>query len=459
MKPLLKSTKKRCIQLFALGLLALILGYPGAGQAQQDTREKVIILTDIGQDPDDQQSLIRALLYANDINIQGILPTYIPGGRPVQPGLIHATLAAYKKDLPHLRLHDSRYPPAELLAGRIRAGLNTNSKVGAGYNSAAAKHIIYMVDRSTDPVWILVWGGSRELAQALYEVKTTRSAQQYKAFQDKLRVYTIGWSQYSDEPGNYMAANAKDMFWIASVSHDGFKTASFRGMYMFGDNSMQKESWIRANIKNRGHLGALYPLNTTESGMKEGDSPSLLHILPIGLSDPHLPKGGGWGGRYTKESRYYGISKNIYTAEHQLDILGGVARRQHSIARWRSAYQADFAARARWTVSNYANANHPPNARINGGNVRTVSPGQTVALDARPSNDPDGNALTYRWWIYEEASSFSGYVNLRNPSSPLASLVVPKVSKSETINVILEVKDSGSPALTRYQRVTLVVKP
>jgi hypothetical protein len=422
-------------------------------------RPHVIILTDIGQDPDDEQSLIRTLLYSNDISIRGIVPTYRPG-KPVGTSIVQSILGAYGQDLPRLLEHDIRYTNTPILLGRVKDGLNYNNAIGAGRDSAGSNHIIAMVDSAPVPVWVLVWGGSRELAQALYKVKSTRSASAYAAFQKKLRVYTISWSQYSNEPGDWMAANAKDMFWIASASYERTGTATFRGMYQLGDQSMQKESWIRTYIKSRGNLGALYPLNTTEDGMKEGDSPSLLHVLPIGLGDPSVPKNGGWGGRYMKESAYYNnISKNIYTSQFAKDTLNGVTDRKLSVARWRPAYQSDFAARAEWLEQSYAEANHPPDARIVGANSRTVRSGDTVTLDAGPSSDPDGDSLSFKWWVYKEAGTYPGNLSITNNGSRLATLKVPVVNSSYRISIVLEVKDNGSPSSTRYQRVVLTLNP
>ncbi|WP_169728318.1 nucleoside hydrolase-like domain-containing protein [Geminicoccus roseus] len=442
--------------LAALLVVGTMVGGSARPASAADARTQVIILTDIGQDPDDQQSLIRTLLYSNDISIKGILPTYVPNG-PVRPDLVFKTIDAYGKDLASLRRHDSRYPSAELLKGRVRSGLNINHRVGNGYDSAASKHIIYMVDNSDGPVWVLVWGGTRELAQAIHKVKTTRSQAQFIAFQKKLRVYSISLSQYSPEPGQYLLDNAKDMFWIASIEHDGSRSATFRGMYLEGDRSMQNADWLRANILNRGHLGALYPLNTTEKGLKEGDTPSLLHVLPIGLNDPELPKGGGWGGRYTKESDYYGISTNLYTSKYQFDTVGGNSSRRLSVARWRDAYQADFQARARWLEVGFAQANHPPEVKVAGPTLITAKPNQSIALDARGSRDPDGDFLSYRWWVYEEPTGYNGTIRIVNDRSPQATLVTPNVPLENRIHVILEVKDSGSPALTRYHRIMVDV--
>jgi hypothetical protein len=362
-------------------------------------RPRVLILTDIGQDPDDTQSLIRTLLYANDLSIEGIVATYRPS-RPVASDIVRSVITAYDKDLPKLLLHDIRYPKANALLARVKDGLASNDPIGAGFDTAGSDHIIASVDASSQPLWVLVWGGSRELAQAIYKVRNTRSASSFVSFQNKLRVYSIDWSQYSAAPGNYLADNAKDMFWIVSDGYEGTRTATFRGMYLLGDTSMQRSSWINDNIKNKGNLGALYPLNTTEDGMKEGDTPTLLHLLPTGLGIPTQPSRGGWGGRYANEPEYAAISTNIYTSRYQKDELGGIVDRRASVARWRPAYQSDFAARANWLVSAYADANHPPEARIDGGTTRTLRSGDLVSLDASSSDDPDGHDLTYRWWIY-----------------------------------------------------------
>jgi len=445
----------RLVLTASLALLAL--GQTAGWSPARAAAPEVIVLTDIGQDPDDTQSLIRMLLYSNELSIKGILPTYIPKG-PVRPDLVNAVLDAYGKDLGRLRQHDPNFPTAALLKNRVKPGLNLNNKVGKGYDSAAAQHIVYMVDQSQGPIWVLVWGGIRELAQAIYNVKSTRSEAAFIAFQRKLRVYSISLSQYSPEPGQYLMDNAKEMFWIASIEHDGSKTATFRGMYLLGDQSMQNETWLKANILNRGNLGRMYPLNTTEKGLKEGDSPSFLHILPIGLSDPELPKGGGWGGRYTKEAEYYKISKNLYTSKGLLDEVNGVKSRRMAVARWRPAYQADFAARVRWLETNYAQANHPPVAKLASAANVTVKPGGKVTLDASKSSDPDGDGLSYRWWIYKEVSNYYDSVKIDNANSAKATLTAPGTALSTPLNVILEVTDNGSPRLTRYQRVLVNVQ-
>ncbi|WP_223861544.1 PKD domain-containing protein, partial [Geminicoccus harenae] len=129
-----------------------------------------------------------------------------------------------------------------------------------------------------------------------------------------------------------------------------------------------------------------------------------------------------------------------------------------SVARWRPAYQADFAARARWLETSYAQANHPPVARLASASTVTVKPGGKVTLDASRSSDPDGDRLSYRWWVYKEVSDYFGNVRIDNATSAKATLTAPGSALSKPLNVILEVTDNGSPRLTRYQRVLVNVK-
>jgi hypothetical protein len=83
-----------------------------------------------------------------------------------------------------------------------------------------------------------------------------------------------------------------------------------------------------------------------------------------------------------------------------------------------------------------------------------------VSLSAKGTTDPDGDALTYRWWQYQEAGTYDGSVEIGDAGKQEASLKVPSdASRGETIHVICEVTDTGTPPLTRYQRVIVSVAP
>ena len=101
-------------------------------------------------------------------------------------------------------------------------------------------------------------------------------------------------------------------------------------------------------------------------------------------------------------------------------------------------------------------ANHPPIVKLAHANQLTAVSGETVELNAAGTSDPDGNQLNYRWWQYSEADTYPGTIEIANADKDKISLDVPGDAKrGQTIHVVCEVTDSGSPTLTRYQRVVV----
>ncbi len=120
--------------------------------------------------------------------------------------------------------------------------------------------------------------------------------------------------------------------------------------------------------------------------------------------------------------------------------------------RWFDAIQNDFASRADWCVKPYDQANHPPVVKLAHALDLKVRAGDSVSLSAKGTTDPDGDALTYRWWQYEDADSAKSRVTIADASTPQASFVVPD-EPGKQVHIILEVTDNGTPPLVRYQRV------
>ena len=124
-----------------------------------------------------------------------------------------------------------------------------------------------------------------------------------------------------------------------------------------------------------------------------------------------------------------------------------------------AAAENDLAARMLWSVTpRYSDANHPPQVRIKGPLALSAAPGATVQLRGEVS-DPDHNAVSVRWWQYNDAGTYPGDITLSNPSALATAFRVPDDAKADqTIDVILEGTDDGTPALTRYQRVVVTVR-
>jgi hypothetical protein len=233
-------------------------------------------------------------------------------------------------------------------------------------------------------------------------------------------------------------------------------------MYLGGDESLTSRSWIDTNVRQEhGPLGALYPPKTwtapnPNSALKEGDTPSWLFFLSNGLGDPAHPEWGGWGGRLQRGT------DGVYRDAR--DKVGDVQDARATVWRWRPAFQNQFQARMDWCVKPYAEANHAPMAVLNGDTMRravqvAASPGGVVRLSAAGSSDPDGGALSYRWWVYAEAGTYGGAVSLAEPDRAETSVTAPADAAGKTIHIILEVTDGGNPPLAAYRRCVLSVSP
>ena len=133
-------------------LAALSLCPSAAVSAQSVIEEKarVLVLTDIGNEPDDSESLVRFLLYANEFDIEGIVATTSTWQRDfVQPELLHERVEAHGAVLSNLRKHADGHPSAEHLQSVIRSGAGSfgMEAVGPGKDTEASRLIIEVVDK------------------------------------------------------------------------------------------------------------------------------------------------------------------------------------------------------------------------------------------------------------------------------------------------------------------------
>ena len=314
-------------------------------------RPRLAILTDIGGDPDDRQSMIRLMVYANEFRIEALIAS--ASGTPgelkeavTQPGLIREIIAAYGKVLPNLKRHAEGWPSADELLAVVKSGnpQRKRAHIGEGHDTEASRFLIDRIDAGSekDRLNICIWGGQTDLAQALWRVKKDRHAGGLGEFVKKFRAYDI-----ADQDGiaGWMRGEFPGMFYILSRAPDGQdrRNAVFRGMYLTGDESLTSREWIDKNIRETGHLGALYPTKTWNAPnphgcLKEGDTPSWFFFLPLGGNNPNDPSQPGWGGQFEKQPD--GWYRDPPVAE-DFDPRAAVSR-------WRPAFQADFARRMGW---------------------------------------------------------------------------------------------------------------
>ena len=441
----------------------------GASPAPFDP-PRLLVLTDIGGDPDDQQSMIRLMLYANEFDLEGFIASAsgTPGElkeKVVQPQLIRQIVEAYGQVRPNLTRHANGYPTAEQLLTRIKSGNPNrgNEAVGADHDTEGSQWIIEVADRPDPrPLDIAIWGGQTDLAQALWRVRRDRGSEGLAAFIGKLRVHDIA---DQDRIAEWIHREFPGLFYVLNQAPEGRdrRDAAFRGLYLGGDESLVSRAWMETNIRqNHGPLGALYPPRTwtapnPHSAIKEGDTPSWFFFFANGLGEADHPEWGGWGGRFTNSyDRIYRDAR---------DTVSDVTDARTTVWRWRESLQNDFAARLDWSVADdFKQANHNPIAVLNGDSTRRVleldaRPGDTVKLSAAGSHDPDGHPLTTTWFVYREAGTFEGDVSLNATSGEATSFVASSVHEPATIHVVLQLEDQGRPSLFAYRRAVVTVRP
>jgi len=476
----------------AVGLLfcGLLWAAPEPGVRQAVRPHRLLVLTDIEADPDDTQSLVRLLLYSNEIEIEGLVATTSTHLRTrVAPDSIRSVILAYARVHANLLKHDARYPRPEKLAAVVKSGRAEYGMggVGAGKDSEGSAWLLRCLEKSDDrPLWVAVWGGANTLAQALHTLRTTRSAQEVERLVSKLRVYTIS---DQDDSGPWIRKSFPNLFYIVSPGGD-YASATWTGINSFIagiDNATISNRWIAENIQQgHGPLGAIYP--DVAWGV-EGDTPSWLGLIPNGVSEPEQPGWGGWGGRYelrrpeipVQDPRTFiggvGIepeTRPVWTnaideytppvaAEHGRAMRPGPKSFRDfkaTLWRWRDDFQNDFAARIGWTTQSYGEANHPPQVVLDHPAAFTVKSGAGFGLGAHVSSDPDGDSLSFYWFPYPEAGSYRGKLAIDGAENSAGVwLVAPKVERPETIHYVVRVTDKGKPALSRYQRVVVTVVP
>ena len=336
------------LRLMAIAM-SLFPCFVAMGADETPTLPRLLVTTDIGGDPDDQQSLVRLMMYVNEFQIEGLVASAAgtPGELKEQitrPDLIRDIVGAYGKVRPRLMSRADGWPDAGDLLARIKTGNPQRGRaaVGQQHDTAGSRLIIDRVDAGSprQPLNISIWGGQTDLAQALFRVRADRGTEGLARFVQKFRVYDIG---DQDRIADWMMSEFPGMFYILSKAAEGEdkRHAAFRGMYLTGDESLTSLDWIKEHVLSSGPLGALYPTKTWTAPnphgcLKEGDTPSWFFFLPLGGNDPSDPTVPGWGGRFRK------TNDGWYRDET------GDGDPRTTVSRWREVYQADFAKRMSW---------------------------------------------------------------------------------------------------------------
>ena len=287
-------------------------------------KHRVMVSSDIGgSDPDDFQSMVHYLVYADRFDTEGLISSPPGEGRAKH---IFDCLDVYEKDYPNLRSWSSEYPMPDAMRDRVRQGAiePQTGDTPAEEISDGAKLIIARAHaQDPRPVYVLVWGSITDVAQAVHDDPSIKT---------KLRVYSIGsWNTGKDPKArHYLFQNHPDLWWIENDT-------TFRGMYMGGDQSgdLSNDRFPKEHVKGHGHLGGFFM--EKKADIKMGDTPSVLYLLH---GDPNKPETDHWGGAFVRpdpEHRFAYWHDDPREAYRDNERDGA-----RTVNRWREHYLRDW---------------------------------------------------------------------------------------------------------------------
>jgi hypothetical protein len=436
-----------------LALLAVVGPLPAAAQAPRyaSTRVRPRVIATTDGEIDDRCSMIRFLMYANEFDVEGLVYNssrfHWLGHTWSGVEWINAEINEYARVYPFLRQNAEGYPTPEELRSKVYVGNIANVGEMESDSPGADRIVSVLLDDKPGPVYLQTWGGTNTIARALWKIQHEHPDQIEKVNQ-KAVVYII--LDQDDTFRKYIEPNWPKLKVIGSFSQFGVLAYDWAVLMPASERVFFERPWLEGNvINNHGALAGAYEPTDAGSFRSEGDSPSFMYEIEVGLRSLESPGYGGWGGRFVPEKP--GVTNVWKDAADDGDLF-------RPIWRWAHAFQDDWAARADWCVNPYSQANHPPVVHAQALDI-DVAPGSTVKVSVAGSTDPDGDRLSYSWWQYREAGAYRGEAAVQNDDKPVATVQIPADARpGDTIHMIAEVTDSGKPPLTRYARVILTVR-
>lgn len=443
-------------------VLMAVIGVNALQAAENDLKPRLVVCTDIAPadvEPDDMESMVRLMAYADMFEIEALI-TSVGWNCDPYPAewaeYLQRVIEAYRKDVPKLMrrsgqqefmsLEDENkqqsigywpsadYVKSRAVMGSIHGGIKA---ISADNDSPGSELLIRLADEDdTRPIYVAAWGGANTLAQAIWRVKQTRSAEELKKFVRKFRIYTI-----TDQDMQYsmrMNRSYSSHMWLRKEFADDLQFVWDEGTWQ-EQCELGKRHWQqhKDNIQGRGALGGEYP--TYKWGV-EGDTPSFLYVMPNGLNNPEDPHQCGWAG-YHERGMCADSLTTAWTSwqEPVRSISMGYKQRFYPDE------LNDFMARMQWAAEGKGNLN--PYIVIQNDTINSLS------LDASKSFDPDGDNLQFSWWQQPEIGKTK--VKIEQADQPIATLRIPADAKGDTIHIICEVHDDGPYHLPAYRRIII----
>ena len=419
------------------------------------------------------ESMVHLMVYADMFEIEALITSVGWNCDPYPKEwaqYLYRVIDAYEKDVKNLRMRSGQtsflsldeengrqrigyWPSAGYIRSRVAMGSERGGikVIGKGNDSPGSDLLIRLADENDPrPIYVAAWGGANTLAQAIWRVKQTRSAEELKKFVRKFRIYTI-----TDQDMHYsmrMDRAYSSHMWLRREFQDDLQFIWDEGTWQ-EQCELGKQNWTQHqnNIQTKGALGKEYP--NYKWGV-EGDTPSFLYVLPNGLNDPEDPSQAGWAGYHQR-----GICADSLTTawtswqEPVRSISVGYKQRFYPIE------LNDLMARMQW--ADEGKGNHNPIVIVNGHKgpsplILHAKAGERIRLDASQSSDPDNNAILFHWWQQPEIGATK--LTFDDAEQPVITFSIPVDAAGQNLHVICEVSDKGSFYLRSYQRIILVIE-
>jgi hypothetical protein len=414
----------------------------------------------------------------------------------------------YERVYPNLRVHHADYPTPAELRSKIRWGnVEFDGDIWKDTPGSDLIRDLLLDDKDPQPIYLLAWGGASTIARALKSIQDRyQGSADWPALRARVSrkaILSLSGDQ-DDTYANYIHPNWPDIrSLVAGQGGVGVGYGAF--VFASAENApYYSVEWTRRNVSSVGPLGEHYrvwgdgkqmvkgdrfdyfgfagltaaelrakgyvvwlPPRPKGEFLGEGDTFTYLNLIGNGLDGYRDETPGGWAGHVTVNATSSGPTQQAAPAmsfEAFMKSLEGIGpegpttRPPSPQPNFTSAAQNDFAARMKWSVTpTYATANHEPTVTIRGIDRLSARPGEIVRLEGEAS-DPDGNAISARWWRWKDVDTYPGDVTIAYPASLATSFQVPvDAVTGQTIQLVLEVTDNGAPPLTRYRRITVTV--
>ncbi len=305
MKPI---TRRKLVALIVIGLAA-VCAWPetGVSATPADTRPRVIVSTDIGgTDPDDFQSMVHLLAYADRLALEGLVSSPYGPGRKEH---ILEVIDRYARDFANLKTHSDRYPTPDALRAITKQGeVEVAPYAGVRRSTEGSEWIVHCARREdARPLHVLVWGGLEDLAQTLHDAPEILP---------KLRVYYIGGPNKKWTPDAYQyIATHHPPLWIIEAN------STYRGWFVGGNQSGEwgNQKFVTRHVAGRGALGDYFSTHLGGT-IKMGDTPSVAWLLK---GTPEAPSKPGWGGQFVRAwERPYTRFDRLTTGKDRMEVFG-----------------------------------------------------------------------------------------------------------------------------------------